>query len=964
MTNRYFTKLNALVCLGSVLCLLMAALLVWQRATYSVAGNRSEQAQANYANLPLRFEANQGQAAEPTKFLARGQGYSFYLTPTAAVFSLGHAENNRQSDGTHGQHPPRSTLRMNLIGANQHTRLSGTQPLAAKSNYLLGSDQRRWRSGIPNYGAVRYEQVYPGVDCVFYGNQQQLEYDFEVAPGADPGRIRLRFDGAEQISLDEAGDLVLRTAAGEIKQRRPVIYQMAQGARREIAGRYAIKQTGEVGFELGSYDTTLPLVIDPTLVYSTAGMGGVSIAADSNGNAYVVGTTSLTDFPLKDPLQNRLGGGRDVFVAKLNTTGTALVYATYLGGEGADEAAALAVDNQGAAYLTGSTESANFPGAGSRARTDSDAFVVKLNPAGSGLVYARYLGGSSLDFGRDLSVDATGLVYLLGETASTDFPISPNALKSVLPAANLPLKDAFVTKLNVTGGLSYSTYLGGSDGELANAIALDTQANVYLTGITASSDFPVKGGWQTSPGNAFVTKLNLSLSGTAALVYSFTLRANAADIAVDSSGSAYLLLESAIGLNTTAGAFQTSGPYYLAKLNPAGTEPSFATFLGGRGFYTYITPSGTFSSNTSDRFAQLAVDAAGNVYVTGTSDYATGFMTTADALQRGSGGCFITPHTPAFGCEDAVVMKFSPAGALTYSSFLGGGGASDFGRAIAVGAGGVVYLTGETSGNFPTTPNALPETTYRAFTVKLNFNTPSAIANVSAASYAGNELAPDSIVAAFGEGLSSATQAATTTPLPTALAGTTVKVKDSAGTERLAPLFFVAPTQVNYQIPPNTALGVAQITITSGDGKVSNASVPVVAVAPGLFAANANAQGVASGVIVRVKTDGAQNYEDINRYDSTSQRYVALPIEFRPDTSFIVLALFGTGWRYRSAQTATTVTIGGVNAPVQYVGEQPAFIGLDQINVELPRSLIGRGDVNVVVMVDGKTANTVRINVK
>ncbi len=959
MTKRYFTELKAFVCFGSVLCLLLVVLLVWQRATHSVAGNRLEQARANYANLSLRFEANQGQAAEPTKFLARGQGYSFYLTPTAAIFNLEQAENSKES----GQHPRHSTLRMNLIGANQHTHLSGTQPLAAKSNYLLGSDRRRWRTDILNYAAVRYEQVYPGVDCVFYGNQQQLEYDFEVAPGADPNRIRLRFEGAEQISLDEAGDLVLRTAAGEIKQRQPVIYQMAQGVRREIAGRYAIKQTGEVGFELGQYDTALPLVIDPTLVYSTAGMGGVGIAADSNGNAYVVGTTNLADFPLKDPLQNRLGGIRDVFVAKLNSTGTALIYSTYLGGEGADDAAAIAVDNQGAPYLTGSTESANFPGAGSRSRTDSDAFVAKLNPAGSGVVYARYLGGSNLDFGKDLAVDGAGQVYLLGETASPDFPISPNALKSVLPAANPPLTDAFLTKLNAAGGLSYSTYLGGSDNELAKAIALDAQGGIYVMGTTSSTDFPVKGGWQTSPGTAFVTKLNLSLSGPASLVYSFTLRAIPADIAVDSSGSPYLLLESAIGLSTTANAFQTSGPGYLAKLTPSGTEPSFATFLGGTGSYTYVTINGTFTTNTSDRFAQLAVDAAGNTYVTGMSDIGTRFMTTADALQQAPGGCFTTPHMAAFGCEDAIVMKFGPTGALVYSSFLGGG-SGDFGRGIAVGAGGAIYLTGEAGSNFPTTPNALPQATHRAFTVKLNFNTPGAIANVSSASYTGNELAPDSIVAAFGEGLSNATQAATTTPLPTTLAGTTVKVKDSAGVERLAPLFFVSSTQVNYQIPPNTALGMAQITITSGDGKVSNASVPVVAVAPGLFAANANAQGVASGVIVRVKTDGAQNYEDINRYDSTSQRYVALPIEFRPDTSFIVLALFGTGWRYRSAQTATTVTIGGVNAPIQYVGEQPAFIGLDQINVELPRSLIGRGDVNVVVTVDGKPANTVRINVK
>ena len=304
---------------------------------------------AAYGQLPLAFEANHGQSDARVRFLARGPGYTLFLTPAEAVLSL---------------RAPAAVVRLRLEGANPQPSVTGLDRLAGASNYFIGNDPANWQLGVPNYGSVQYAGVYPGIDVVYYGNQRQLEYDFVVAPEADPRRITLAFDGVDRLSIDPQGNLRLQTAHGELVQQKPVIYQDIRGTRQHVDGRYVLQAHGRVGFAIGSYDVTQPLVIDPVLSYSTYLGGGGSdigyaVAADSAGNAYVTGSTSSVTFPgaSGSAIQPSLRGGSDVFVAKLNAAGTALVYSTYLGGSASEIGRAIAVDGAGNAYVTGETDS-------------------------------------------------------------------------------------------------------------------------------------------------------------------------------------------------------------------------------------------------------------------------------------------------------------------------------------------------------------------------------------------------------------------------------------------------------------------------------------------------------------------------------------------------------------------------------------------------------------------------------
>jgi cysteine-rich repeat protein len=416
-----------------------------------------------YGKLPLRFEANQGQADAAVKFLSRGSGYTLFLTPTEAVLSLAKpaAEESKPARATAaigraGASKAKATrplvLRTKLVGANRSPEVSGVDELAGKSNYLIGADPAKWQLGVPNYGGVRYRAVYPGIDLVYRsGNQREVEYDFLVAPGADPSAIRLRFEGARKLRLDAAGNLVLATGSGEVIHRAPVVYQTIDGERRPIRGGFRKLARNDVGFVVGSYDRTKPLTIDPTLVYSTYLGGsffdlGQGIAVDGSGNAYVTGATDSTDFPTANALQSSSGGVADAFVAKLDAAGSQLLYSTYLGGSGSDAGIGIAVDGSANAYVTGQTESTNFPTANalqsSFAGGDFDGFVAKLDPAGSQLLYSTYLGGSNDDFGIGIAADGSGSAYVTGGTFSTDFPTA-NALQSGFGGS----EDAFIAKI-------------------------------------------------------------------------------------------------------------------------------------------------------------------------------------------------------------------------------------------------------------------------------------------------------------------------------------------------------------------------------------------------------------------------------------------------------------------------------------------------------------------------------------
>ncbi|MGZ8842141.1 MAG: DUF7948 domain-containing protein [Pyrinomonadaceae bacterium] len=675
---------------------------------------------AAYGALPLSFELNQGQTNERVKFLARSSGYLLFLTSTEAVMALDNpaahrkGKENREARGRPDEgesgasestsRPARSIVRMKLQGANPAPRIEGLEQLTTTSNYFAGPDPEKWRTNIPNYSRVRYADVYPGIDMVYYGDQRQLEYDFVIAPGSNPDVIQMAFKGIEDFEISHMGDLLLHTARGDIRQSKPVAYQEANGVKEEVFVTYVPNGVGRVGFQLGAYDPARPLIIDPVLIYSSylGGSGfdqGYAIAVDSLGSAYVTGRTAANDFPTTaGALQTNYGGG-DAFVAKLNPAGTALVYSTYLNGASGND---IAVDSAGNAYVTGEAGPTNFPttpGAFQTSPMGYDAFVTKLNPAGSALVYSARFGGNFDDFGRGIALDDAGNAYITGWTVCRATICTFPTLNAFQPNYAGGYNDAFVTKINSSGSaLVYSTYLGG--GKILNGsedwgegIAVDGAGSAYVTGYTYSPDFPVTAGAFDTAGSgldAFITKF---APNGASLVYSTFLggwgREQGQGIAVDRNGNAYVtgLTESLDnpftqayeGFPVTSGAFQRRGSYdaFVTKLNPQGSALVYSTYLGG--------------SAGVDRGWAIALDDAGNAYVTG--DTTSANFPTANPIQATYGG----------GLSDAFVTKLNPTGSgLVYSTFLGGS-LFDEGRGIALNGSGSAHVTGDTSSsNFPT----------------------------------------------------------------------------------------------------------------------------------------------------------------------------------------------------------------------------------------------------------------------
>src|SRR2546425_915295 len=369
--------------------------------------------QEAYGKLPLSFEANRGQTDPQVKFLSRGPGHMLFLTPTEAVLVLSKREGPAKGILESLPKATQTVLRMAFLGANAKPRVTGQEELPGKVNYFIGNDPAKWRTHVPTYAKVHYRELYPSIDLVYYGNQRQLEYDLVVAAGADPSRIVLGFEGADRVEVDTEGDLILHTWLGEIHQRKPAVYQEVAGARHEISGGYVLLDSHTVGFQVGAYDDSQPLIIDPTLFYSTYLGGsaddiGLGIAVDAAGNAYVVGDTDSANFPVTaGAFQTTLNGSADAFVTKLNSTGSVLLYSTYLGGSGSDGTAGfggnIAVDPLTNAYVVGTTDSTDFPVTVGAFQTNlhgsGDAFVTKLNPTGPGLVYSPYPGGSGKELG-------------------------------------------------------------------------------------------------------------------------------------------------------------------------------------------------------------------------------------------------------------------------------------------------------------------------------------------------------------------------------------------------------------------------------------------------------------------------------------------------------------------------------------------------------------------------------------
>lgn len=549
-----------------------------------------------YSKLPIAFEPNRGQVGIGYDFLARAHGYDLLLSRREAVLA---ARSNTTDQ--------MSRVKLRLKGAHAGPAASEWGSLQGKINYLRGNNPNRWWTGIPTYSRINYAEVYPGIDLTYYGRPGSIEYDFVLSAGANPASIRMSIVGGEQVHIDSTGDLEIATPSGPVRIKKPVAYQETGGLRRGVDCRFTLKNR-ELQFALGRYDQHSTLIIDPTLVYSTylGGLSTANgVAVGSGGSAYIVGQTNADDFPLVNPEQNSYPGSGSMFISKLSADGSSLVYSTYFGGSGFDYPFGIAVDSNGRVTIAGQTMSQDFPLKNplktAPAPGDTDGFVSRFSPAGDALVYSTCLGGSGLDFVFGIAVDAASNTYLSGFTSSSDFPTTPGAYQTtfnphsygfvskinpagsallystyfatssriagdasgnaylagagpaglpVTPGAPQPAPlgnygDAYIAKLNPTGtGLIYATYLGGSNGASSTSIAVDTNGNAYITGVTGSTDFPVSAGAAQSSfagglNDGFVAKLNAS--GTQFL-YATYLGGQRIEfplgIAVDSAGSA------------------------------------------------------------------------------------------------------------------------------------------------------------------------------------------------------------------------------------------------------------------------------------------------------------------------------------------------------------------------------------------------------------------------------------------
>lgn len=749
--------------------------------TFETAKSSSEESRsravASFGRLPLSFEANQGQTDSRMKFLARGQGYTLFLTHGGeAVLTLAKRTVKRDSLRSAAPAPvaepesetetPSAVVRMSLAGANRAPQLEGTNELPGKANYFIGNDPSKWRTNVPTYARVNFHAIYPGVDLAYYGNQQQLEYDFIVEPGADSHFITMNFSGAQKLSLDAQGDLVLRIANRDLRLLKPVAYQEVDGRKRAVASSYELKSARQVSFHVAAYDHSRPLIIDPVLAYSTYLSGSTdgqnlanAIAVDPSGNAYITGFTQSATFPttigafqmIANPCVpgSGLGGGTcdpsigDAYVTKLNPTGSALVYSTYLGGSHHNDGRGIAVDAIGNVYVTGATDSSDFPttpGAlqtvfatpTSQAFTVYNGFVTELNPSGSALVYSTYLGGNGGAQSQGVAVDSGGNAYIAG-SAGMNFPTTSGAFQSGFRGTVSGQSNAFVAKLNLGGSqLVYSTYVGGSGlgptgsrytGDHANGIGVDSAGNAYIAGSTSSVDFPTTLlAFQEIDRNTsglltgFVTKVNPTGS---ALIYSTFLGGSGPDdeargLAVDAAGNAYVTgFTRSIDFPTTPGAFQSTAPGGAdSGPSPLGTSlppwNAFVTKLSASGmalaYSTYLGGSNsTFGAGSLNEASGIAVDSAGRAFLTGDTN-AVNFPTTADALQPTA-----IPSCSQCDFHSGFVTVIDPQGAaLVYSSYLGGtDGQRSAGNAIALDGSFSAYVAGLTdSTNFPTTVGA------------------------------------------------------------------------------------------------------------------------------------------------------------------------------------------------------------------------------------------------------------------
>lgn len=665
------------------------------RFVQHLSGKSADPARA-FADLPVGFERNDGQVENRVRYMARFPGFSLYIGDEALALVLPTAwERDRApSDAVRRMAATANLARvmhLRFVGASPVSRVEGMDPMPGVSHYLTGNDPSRWRTNVARFAAVRRARLYPGIDAVFYASAQRFEYDFVLEPGADPSAIALAFNATARLRVDDCGDLHVSGEDFDIVQSRPVAYQTIGEIRRPIPARYALRADGAATIHVGEYDHNLPLVIDPAIGYSTyfggsGGDNGRGIAVDAAGFAYVTGDTGSPDFFLMNPIRDQIEFEPDAFVSKFAPGGQDLLYSTFIGGDDVDFPASIAVDTTGAAYIAGTTNSSNFPTPNGFQKTlgggGIDAFVCKINAAGSAIVYGSYLGGGDFDIGRGIAVDRSGAASVTGETKSTDFP-TRNAFQTAIGSSDR-LSDAFVARFAPSGSsLVFSSYLGGRDQDYAQGVAVDGGGATYVAGYTLSPNFPKLNpirGTQIG-GEAFATKINPAVNGM--LVYSTLLggsnRDEASAIAVTQTGVAIVTGRTASADMPVVGATQPeygggAGDAFVAAIAATGTGLLYSTFLGGSGV---------------DRGLGVAVDETNGAYVTGATDSED--FPRVRAIQDAIGGG-----------SDVFVASYSASGAtIEFASVLGGSG-EDIGTAIAVDPSANIYLTGSTrSTDFP-----------------------------------------------------------------------------------------------------------------------------------------------------------------------------------------------------------------------------------------------------------------------
>ena len=981
-------------------------------------------------SLPLSFEPNRGQTDSSVEFLSRGAisgaGYELFLTGDSAIFAF----------GALGKDRPPAAVRMKLTGA-QSAQISATETLPGKVNYFIGNDPKKWITGAPTYGKIAYQQVYPGIDLVYYGTQRQLEYDFVVAPGADPRLIALEFSGAK-LKLSPDGALQLAIRGAPITFRKPNVYQSINGTKKRIEGGYKLKGN-RVQFVLGAYDHKRALVIDPVLDYLAylGGSGGATfigysqtacpqcnsqnpaqgVAVDQSGNLYVTGYTTSTVFPLRNAFQSQDQGNANlgiVFVSEINPSASALVYSTYLGGSLYDRGSAIAVDSSGNAYVTGQAWSSDFPVTKGAYQTvcspepgannsvvsgcvafNSSAFLTKLAPGGSSLVYSTFLGGSHNDSANAVALDSQGRAYIAGTSIDQCdsmhlykcFPETANALlpqslynTTINPNSANP-GSAFVAVIDAAGAnLLYSTLYGdknpssnaNNSATFGTGVAVDPSGNFYLTGFTANSQVPTTPGTLQPSGTnnqsngqivyrGFVAKFGpvTGIGAGAPLMYGTYLGGTATNgmaggeqvsgIAVDASGNAYVTgLTQSFDFPVTAGANDTNecGPTtyecqaigFLSKLNPSGNGLVWSTLVG---------PSNNVIGGTLNLIGVPRVDGKGNVYITGQGAYGYPAVNPVQApAQDPNGGVFVTEYDPTGGTISFSTIIYSPSGGGVYP----GGMDIDSQGNIYVGGSASIFDLPVTSGVFE--PVCTGCVTRAGFLARINPNAPG-IALVANAFGDSPLIAPNMWVEIKGSNLAPPGDTRiwqgsdfANSQLPPQLDGVSVMVNGKA-----AYVYYISPTQVNILTPPDAMSGPVQVQLMN-NGLASN-----------VFSVQAAAQSLS--FFDFVSSSGLDYVYGRHASDSSlvgpTSLFPGLTTPVKPgETIFIAGTGFGptnvgvvSGAETQSgtlAQPWPVVTIGGITASVTFAGL--VGVGTYQFNVQVP-SNVPDGDLSLTATYNG-----------